>query len=73
MKSKLILAVALVGASTAFAQNPFSTEVKGNYDQVKGLVNKAAADMPDAGYSYVPGPGSRTYGAAVVHGTLLVR
>ena len=45
MKSKLILAVALVGASAAYAQNPFSTEVKGNYDQIKGLVTKAAADM----------------------------
>jgi len=67
MKLKLMFAVALAGTAAVYAQNPFSTEVKGNYEQVKGLVTKAAADMPDDGYAYVPGPGSRTYGAAVTH------
>lgn len=66
MRSKLILAMTLAGA-VAYAQNPFSTEVKGNYEQAKGVITKAAEEMPDSGYSYVPGKGSRTYGAAVVH------
>ena len=71
MKTFLTL-FALAGASvvfsqSAFAQNPLTTELKANYNQIKGLVNKAADDMPEANYSFVPGEGSRTYGGAVVH------
>jgi hypothetical protein len=67
MKSTLMLVVALGGASTMYAQNPLSAELKQGYTQIKNTVSKAADDMPDADYGFVPGPGSRTYGAAVVH------
>jgi hypothetical protein len=67
MKSTLMLVVALAGASAAYAQNPLSTGLQQNYTQIKNTVSKAASDMPDADYGFVPGPGSRTYGAAVVH------
>ncbi len=30
-------------------------------------MTKAADEMPEADYGFIPGPGSRTYGAAVVH------
>jgi len=50
-----------------YAQNPLTTELKQNYAQIKATVMKAADDMPDADYGFVPGPGSRTYGAAVAH------
>jgi hypothetical protein len=49
------------------AQNPLTTELNQGYTQIKGDVMKAAADMPESDYGFVPGPGSRTYGAAVVH------
>ncbi len=67
MKSIFAVAVMLLGSVAMNAQNPFSTEVKGNYNQIKGTINKAADDMPEGDYGFVPGPGSRTYGAAVVH------
>jgi uncharacterized damage-inducible protein DinB len=66
MKTFLTIFV-LAGASVAFAQNPLTTELKNNYNQIKGTVTKAAADMPEANYGFVPGEGSRTYGQAVVH------
>lgn len=67
MKATLVMLAALAGASFVYAQNPLSNEVRANYNGIKGNVTKAAADMPDADYAFVPGPGSRTYGEAVVH------
>jgi hypothetical protein len=68
MTSKFMLAAALVGAGAMYAQtNPFSTEVKQNYNQIKGTVMRAAEAMPDADYSFVPAMGSRSFGAAVTH------
>jgi hypothetical protein len=68
MKSMMITLVALAGAAAMYGQsNPLTTELKQNYDQIKGTVMKAAADMPDADYNFVPGKGSRTYGQAVLH------
>jgi hypothetical protein len=67
MKSKMMMLAVLAGATALYAQNPFTTELKQNYAQIKATVTKAADDMPDADYGFVPGPGSRTYGAAVVH------
>jgi len=67
MKSKMTMLAVLAGATGLYAQNPLTTELKQNYAQVKALVTKAADDMPDADYGFVPGPGSRTYGVAVAH------
>jgi hypothetical protein len=67
MKSMMITLVALAGATAMYGQNPLTTELKQGYGQIKGTVTKAAADMPEDGYSFVPGKGSRTYGAAVTH------
>ena len=41
--------------------------VKADYTRIKGNVMKAADDMPEGDYGFMPGAGSRTYGAAVVH------
>jgi len=67
MKSKMMMLAALAGATALYAQNPLTTELKQNYNQVKGNVMKAADEMPESDYGFMPGPGSRTYGAAVVH------
>ncbi len=67
MKSKMMMLAMLAGATALYAQNPLTTELKQNYAQIKATVTKAADDMPDADYGFVPGPGSRTYGAAVAH------
>ena len=67
MKSKMMMLAVLAGATALYAQNPLTTELKQNYAQIKATVTKAADDMPDADYGFVPGAGSRTYGAAVVH------
>jgi hypothetical protein len=67
MKYKMMILAVLAGSTAMYGQNAFSTEVKGNYNQIKGTVTKAAEEMPEADYGFVPGPGSRTYGAAVVH------
>lgn len=61
------IALAAVCALALQAQNPLTTELKAGYNQIKGNVMKAADDMPEGDYGFVPGPGSRTYGAAVVH------
>lgn len=68
MKSMMIALLALTGAAAMYGQgNPLTTELKQGYNQIKGNVMKAAAEMPEADYSFVPGKGSRTFGAAVVH------
>lgn len=67
MKSKMMMLAVLAGATALYAQNPLTTELKQNYAQIKATVTKAAEEMPDADYGFIPGPGSRTYGAAVVH------
>jgi uncharacterized damage-inducible protein DinB len=67
MRSTMITLVVLVGATVLYGQNPLTTELKQGYAGVKGNVMKAAEDMPEGDYGFMPGPGSRTYGAAVLH------
>jgi hypothetical protein len=67
MKSMTIALGALVCAAALYGQNPLSTELKQNYAEIKANVTKAASDMPEADYGFMPGKGSRTYGAAVLH------
>ena len=67
MKSKMIMLAALAGATALYGQNPLTTELKQTYAGIKGNVMKAADEMADGDYGFIPGPGSRTFGAAVVH------
>jgi len=67
MRSTVITLVVFVGATALYGQNPLTTELKQGYGQIKGNVMKAADDMPEGDYGFMPGPGSRTYGAAVLH------
>jgi hypothetical protein len=67
MKSKMMMLAAIAGASALYGQNPLTTELKQSYAQIKGNVMKAADEMPESDYGFIPGPGSRTFGAAVVH------
>jgi len=67
MKTRFLLVLSLAGASAVYGQNPLSTELRQGYNEMKGAIAKAADEMPEADYGYTPGPGSRTYGATVVH------
>ena len=67
MKSKMMMLVAFAGATALYGQNPLTTELKQTYTGIKGNVMKAADAMPEGDYGFMPGAGSRTYGAAVVH------
>jgi hypothetical protein len=67
MKSKMMMLAAFAGATAIYGQNPLTTELKQSYNQIKGNVMKAAEEMPESDYGFMPGPGSRTFGAAVVH------
>ncbi|MDP8989249.1 MAG: DinB family protein [Acidobacteriota bacterium] len=67
MKFKMTMLALFAGATAVYAQNTLTAELKQNYAQVKATVTKAADDMPEADYGFIPGPGSRTYGQAVAH------
>lgn len=68
MKLTTVLLVLMGGASAIYAQsNPLTTELKGNYNNIKNNLLKAAEKMPDADYSFKPAPESRTFGEAVTH------
>jgi hypothetical protein len=71
MKSPILLILSLAGASAVYAQNPLTTELRQGYNEIKGAMMKAAEEMPDSDYGYTPGPGSRPYGATVVHGAVV--
>ena len=68
MNLKTILLVFVGGASAIYAQsNPLTTELKGNYNNVKNNILKGAEKMPEEDYSFKPAPESRTFGAVVTH------
>src|ERR1700676_4025603 len=67
MKSKIMMLAAFAGATELYGQNPLNTEVRQTYAGNKGNIMKAGDAMPEGDYGFMPGPGSRTYGAAVVH------
>ena len=51
-----------------FAQNnPLSSEVKGNYNNIKNNLLKGADKMPEADYNFKPAPEGRTFGEVVTH------
>jgi hypothetical protein len=68
MKSTLMFLVVVAGSSALYAQNnPLSSAVKQNYNNIKGTLLKGAEKMADADYTFKPAPESRTYGAVVTH------
>jgi hypothetical protein len=68
MKSRLMFLIVVAGSSALYAQNnPLSTAVKQNYNNIKATLLKGAEKMAEADYTYKPAPESRTYGAVVTH------
>jgi hypothetical protein len=67
--SLLLLAASLAGVGALRAQtaNPVITETKASYNTIKGYLTRAAASMPEAGYSFKPTPEIRTFGALLAH------
>lgn len=63
----LTLMGALLGAAALDAQNPLSSDVKNSYNMIKGILIKAADEMPEASYSFKASPMERTYGEIVGH------
>ncbi|MBZ5576318.1 MAG: DinB family protein [Acidobacteriia bacterium] len=62
------MAAALL-VSGASAQNApsMAAAVKQSYNQMKGLLTRAAEEMPDEGYSFQPTPAERNFGGWVAH------
>lgn len=66
--SKMMFLAALAGAAGLYAQsNPFSTEVKANYNSIKNNVMKAADKMPESDYAFKATPDVRTFGQLIGH------
>jgi hypothetical protein len=71
MKKSILLAVALTGG--LYAQRggggpvTLNADLNRAYNGIKNNLTKAAEDMPEDGYSLVPGQGERTFGAWVAH------
>jgi hypothetical protein len=64
----LAFAAALFGGAALYAQdNPFSTDTKNLYNQIKNTLLRAADKMPEANYSFRTVPEVRTYGEMVTH------
>ena len=65
--SLLIAAVACSGAMYAQDAAAVVKDLQGSYAGVKANILAAADKMPEEGYSYKPGPGSRDFGGWVGH------
>ena len=68
MKSTWMLLTALAAASAVYAQNPLSTELKGQYNGLKRDISNSADRMPDADYGFKPAAtNTRTFGQLIGH------
>ncbi len=67
MKYLTILAAFLSGTFVLQAQNPLSTELKGDYNAVKADLTKAADRVPEGDYSFKPEGEQRTFGQLIGH------
>jgi uncharacterized damage-inducible protein DinB len=66
--STVALIATLSAAPLVYAQgNPFSSETRGFYNQIKNTVIRAAEKMPEENYSFRTVPEVRTYGEMVTH------
>jgi uncharacterized damage-inducible protein DinB len=67
MKVLSMVAIVLGCAGSIYAQNPFSAETKGFYNQIKNNIVKSAEKMPEADYSFKPTPAVRSFGQIIGH------
>jgi hypothetical protein len=66
--SKMMFFATLMGAAGLYAQsNPFSTEVKASYNNIKNNLTKAADKMSEADYDFKATPDVRNYGQLIGH------
>ena len=66
--SMMMFLGALASAAGLYAQsNPFSTEVKANYNNIKNNLLKAADKMSESDYDFKATPDVRTYGQLIGH------
>jgi hypothetical protein len=66
------LAVGLAGAGLAMAplraqDNPISANMKGSWNNVKGLLERMAEKMPEENYSFKPTPEMQSFGQRLGH------
>jgi uncharacterized damage-inducible protein DinB len=68
MKRLSLMMFAALSAASLQAQNPsMATDLKNQYNQIKGLLLRAAEKMPDDAYSFQPVPEERNFGGWVAH------
>ena len=67
MKRIAIAVTLLAGILSAQTPDAVVNDLKRSWAGLKGNLQKAAEDMPEDGYAFVPGPGSRNFGAWVGH------
>lgn len=65
--SMMMSLAALAGAGLYAQSNPFSTEVKANYNNTKTTITRAADKMPESDYDFKATPDVRTFGQLVGH------
>jgi hypothetical protein len=64
----LTIFAALSAATTMYAQNPLTSELKAQYESSKKTLTEAADRMPEADYSFKPAPGNtRTFAQVIGH------
>jgi uncharacterized damage-inducible protein DinB len=65
---KPLLVLVFASAAAMYAQNnPLSSEVKQNYNQVKDTLLRGTDKIPAADYGFKPTPDVRSYGEVVTH------
>ncbi len=65
--STMMVLATMSGAAMLHAQNPLSSELKQNYNNVKGNLTKAAERMSEADYDFKATPDVRSFGQLIGH------
>lgn len=65
--SMMMLLGAFAAAALYAQSNPFSAEVKANYNSIKNNLMKAADKMPESDYDFKPTQAIRSFGQEVAH------
>lgn len=63
----MTLAALLIPSLSAQESLSMAAAVKQNYNQLKGLLTRAAEEMPEEGYSFKPTEAERNFGGWVAH------
>ena len=61
------IAVLVLTAASAAAQNPVSDAVRGNWNSVKKNIKESAELMPEENYNFKPTPDVRSFGEILAH------